>query len=329
MAASPASLARVATNGTVSLALLLAQIRKVIMSSTTGAMTNFRISRFPKMPHHFSKVADAELGGFDWQAEPMQSGEIANFAMSPTDPNTIYMGVEVNAHSMYKSVDGGRTWRRVDFGDHAKDVAIHPTDPDVAFYSDSQSVRRTTDGERFSQVLENDSPAGPSETSFSTIAIAPGDPSVVYAAVKGGASGPFGPRTGGRLFRSSDGGGSFRELGSDLPVLNVLIVDPRDEDRLLAGSSDGVYHSSDGGRSFARVYRAIGVVSLHTWDGETILAGSENGVLRSADGGRSWHSSSEGLPSSTVLRVRIVRDFPNIVWATTPAGVARSSDGGR
>ena len=123
----------------------------------------------------------------------MGSGEAANIVYSLSDPDVLYLGIEVNTHSMYKSTDSGRTWALLLTGDHAKDVAVHPTNPDVAFGTDSQAVWRTTTGGRtvfpapagtppegFERVLENLYPAGPSETSFSTIAIAPSNTEVVY-----------------------------------------------------------------------------------------------------------------------------------------------------
>ena len=49
----------------------------------------------------------------------------------------------------------------------------------------------------------------------------------------------------------------------------------------------------------------------------------------SEDGGTSWTEQSQGLPANPVLRVRVARSSPNVVWATTTDGVARSDDGGK
>ena len=281
----------------------------------------------------------ADLMNFDWQSRPMRSGEAANIVYSPSDPDVLYMGIEVNTHSLYKSTDGGRTWSLLLMDDHAKDVAVHPTNPDVAFVTDSQKVWRTTSGGRrvrppsrddssgaFDRVLENPYPAGPSETSFSAIAVARSNPEVVYTAIKGSTRSGDTPA---QLFRSTDGGASFNQVGGKIPMFNVLLVDPEDDRSVLAGSVDGVYISRDGGESFTQLASWSGVVSLDTNDGRLILAGGDQGVLRSEDGGATWAEQSQGLPAKPVLRVRLAPSAPSVAWATTTDGVARSTDGGK
>ncbi len=289
---------------------------------------------------------------FDWQARPMQSGDIANIVVSPSNPNIMYLGVEVNAHSMYKSEDNGRSWKRIDSGDHTKDVAVHPTDPNIAFYADSQSLWRTTTGgvpklvgghciptqqkcsTAFDKVIGNNYAAGPSQTSFSSIAIAPSNPEIVYVSIRGGGfGGPPGTKSaGGQLFRSTDGGANFTELSGDYPTFLVIMVDPTNPDHLLAGSEDGLSASTDGGATFTTIDSTRDIAAIDTLDGQTYLAassGSGGGVLRSTDGGKTWEKTTTGLPSPLVFRVRFVRDDPAVAWATTHAGVARSIDSGK
>lgn len=289
----------------------------------------------------------AQPSRFDWQPRPMQSGEIANIVFSPSNPEILYLGVEVNAHSFYKSKDGGKAWFKIDSGDHTKDVAVHPTNPEVAFYADSQNLWRTeTGGQRlftksncdhrrekcataFDKVLFNDNPPGPSETSFSSIAMAPSDPNIVYASVKGGFAGPFGGSKGGTLYQSTDGGKTFTKLTGSYPSILVVIVDPGDSQKLWIGSESGVYLSTDGGQSMREVKRVRGVTGIDTIDGQSIIAASEEGIVRSTNSGSIWEVITDGLPSKTVLRVDIALSNPNIVWATTAGGVAKSTDAGQ
>ena len=279
----------------------------------------------------------AETMEFAWKPNPMQSGDVANIVFSPSNPEVVYLGIEVNAHSLYKSSDGGRKWDRIHIFDHAKDLAVHPNNPDIVFLNDSHAVWKTTTGGevRSTKELRSESALevvltspygyGPSETSFSTIDIAPSDPSVVYVAMKGGGR----QLQNGQLYRSANEGSSFSKVDGQVPKFNVVKVDPRDPNVVLAGSGDGVYRSIDGGQSFTILTSAQDVVSLDTVDGISFLAGSAEGVLRSEDGGVNWRIHADGLPSTTVLRVRIAPSSPDVVWATTAEGVARSLDGGR
>ena len=271
----------------------------------------------------------------------MRSGEVANIVYSPSDPDVLYLGIEVNTHSMYKSIDGGRTWALLLIEDHAKDVAVHPTNPDVAFVTDSQKVLRTMSGGRpvrppswddptgaFNRVLWSPYPPGPSETSFSSIAVARSNPEVVYTAIKG--STRSGDRdTPAQLYRSTDGGASFDEVGGRISTFNVLLVDPEDDRLVFAGAVDGVYISRDGGESFSQAVSSRDVAGLDSIDGETILAATGEGILLSSDGGINWVLLTDGLPSTTVLRVTIAHSSPNVVWASTDDGVAKSTDGGK
>lgn len=287
---------------------------------------------------------------FTWQAKPLQSGEIANIVVAPSNPDVMYLGVEVNAHSMYRSDDGGKSWRRIDNGDHTKDVAVHPTNPDIAFYADSQSLWRTVTGgvekpvpgncdhlrqrcaTAFQKVIDNQYAAGPSGTSFSSIAIAPADPQIVYATIRGDGGGPNSNHTdGGQLFRSNDGGANFTELTGTYPTFLVLFIDPTNPDHLLAGSEDGLYESTDGGDRFTKIDTNRDIVAIDSLDGKTYLAASRGqggGILRSTDSGKTWQKTAAGLPSPITFRVQFVRNEPTVAWATTRTGVARSTDGG-
>ena len=279
-------------------------------------------------------TSHADLMNFDWESRPMQSGEIADIVFSLSHPEILYSAVEVNQHSIYRSSDGGRSWSLLHIYGHAKDVTVHPANPDIVFYSDSQGVWRSMTGgtqgnlnTSFQRVLMHSYSAGPSQTSFSSVVIAPSNPKVVYASIRGSAN-PNDRFEHGELYRSADGGETFLRIAGRIPVFNVLLVDPHRDDRVIVGSDDGIYISTDGGNSFSQAGSSRNVAGLDTIDGEIVLAATSEGILRSSDGGNSWTVHKQGLPSTTALRVRMARSSPNVVWATTTDGVAKSIDGG-
>lgn len=55
-----------------------------------------------------------------WERAEAKSGEVAEIVIAPSNPDIMYAGFEVNVHSLYKSTDGGKTWRRIDGGDYSK-----------------------------------------------------------------------------------------------------------------------------------------------------------------------------------------------------------------
>ncbi len=300
-------------------------------------------------------VNHAAVGGFDFRQRPIHSGEVANFVVAPSNPEVLYLGIEVNAHAVYRSDDGGRTWTVLHRFDHAKDAAIHPSDPDIAFHADSSGLWRTTTGrpDSYEQVLRGGF-IGPPWAAFATVAISPSNPSIVYTAQKGmdgSGGGPeddsegsrnqlgaalrqvarMGLAEGGIVYRSDDGGDSFERVAVRTPKVNVLLVDPRDPDRVLMGSGLGIHESVDGGATWQAVSGTDGaddVVDLRHDGRRAWVAASADGVLRSTDGGRSWSLSTEGLPDTDVQRVGLAGPDSGVVWATTRSGVARSTDGG-
>ena len=281
-----------------------------------------------------SPANHADLMNFDWQSRPMQSGEAANVVYSPSDPEVLYLGIEANTQSIYRSSDGGRSWSLLHFYGHAKDVTVHPENPDIVFYTDSQGIWRTTTGgsvgnlnTSFQRVMMHSLPAGPPQTSISSVVIAPSNPNVVYASIKGSAD-PNDRFEQGQLYRSTNGGDTFLKVDGQIAVFNVLLVDPNRDDRVIVGGHDGIYISNDGGQSFSQTTPSRDVAGLDSVDGEIILAATGEGILRSSDGGNSWELHTEGLPSTITLRVSLARSSPNVVWATTTDGVAKSIDGG-
>jgi photosystem II stability/assembly factor-like uncharacterized protein len=106
---------------------------------------------------------------------------------------------------------------------------------------------------------------------------------------------------------------------------------------LLKATTDALYRSSDGGRSWVAVAlppqakgQAIDSVAVST-RGKSVLyvAGPRIGVLRSEDGGRSWSARNKGLPGMAVTALATHADQPETVYAyVKESGIYRSEDGG-
>nr|MBA3716855.1 hypothetical protein [Actinomycetota bacterium] len=133
------------------------------------------------------------------------------------------------------------------------------------------------------------------------------------------------------LKKSTDGGRTWSDVqASGLPDFDVhaLAADPRATDTLFAAvAGQGLYRSSDGGRSFSLVSRAVGggVVTLAVTENGRILAGDvDRGLLVTADGGAHWRVSARGQ----VFGLAVSGSDPRRLIAAG-AGLAVSIDGGR
>jgi photosystem II stability/assembly factor-like uncharacterized protein len=144
---------------------------------------------------------------------------------------------------------------------------------------------------------------------------------------------------------SPDGGESWKRVQQGLwseSRIYSLTNHPKEPRTLFAGADDGVYKSSDGGQSFARLdspMNALQVwkIAIDPTDPDIIFAGTRPAALyRSKDGGGSWQKlavdMADECPNVRIPRVTaLVVDPANsrTVWAGVEVdGVRRSLDGG-
>src|SRR5262245_52617230 len=119
-------------------------------------------------------------------------------------------------------------------------------------------VWRSDDYGRVWRPLFDEEPSG----SIGALAVAPGDPNVIYVGSGEGLQRPD-LSTGDGLYRSSDAGRTWEHLGlRDGQQIPAILVDPREPNRLFvavlghpygANAERGIFRSTDGGRSFAKV----------------------------------------------------------------------------
>jgi photosystem II stability/assembly factor-like uncharacterized protein len=187
---------------------------------------------------------------------------------------------------VYKTTDGGSTWRKVLAGDEwtgANDLVMSPTNPRILFASTYQRVRngccmngggtgsgiwRSTDGgDTWTRLTGNGLPDGPLGRIALDVFRKSGN--FVYALIEGpsqgrgggGAAGAAGGRAGGAapaaapttgLWRSEDGGNTWRFVNAGNPrpmYFSQVRADPNSPDRIYYGGV-GLWMSIDGGRSF-------------------------------------------------------------------------------
>jgi photosystem II stability/assembly factor-like uncharacterized protein len=181
---------------------------------------------------------------------------IGALALAPSDPEQLWVGTgEANnrnsttwGNGIYHSKDGGKTWEHkgLPMSQHVGRIAVHPKDPNVVFVAAcgglwgpnaERGVYRTKDGGKtWDHVLKHDPLTGATE-----VRIDPKEPNVVYAALYERQRDAFdgnhpakrwGPGSG--LFRSDDGGDTWKKLTKGLPSvqmgrisLDVYGKDPR------------------------------------------------------------------------------------------------------
>jgi BNR/Asp-box repeat protein len=134
------------------------------------------------------------------------------------------------------------------------------------------------------------------------------------------------------LFLSDDFGETWKRLGLVVPVRYVLPSRyPNADPTVFAGTAEGLFKSTDAGRTFSpTVVRGTPVTRIE-WPGPALVVITGHGVLVSADGGASF-SSGTGLPPGAPQALAVSSFFardPVLFTAVADAGVSRSGDGGQ
>jgi photosystem II stability/assembly factor-like uncharacterized protein len=193
-------------------------------------------------------------------------GSIGAIDVAPSNPSIIYVGTGEpdirSQHSygngVYKSTDEGKTWTHLGLEDseHIGKIAIDPKDPNRVFVAalghvyDANSTRglyRSVDGgASWKKVLS--SATLPNDVGAIDVAIDPKNPKVVYASLWGTRRPPwsvYAPSNlpGGGLFKSTDGGDTWKKLSGGLPTDDFvgkigIAIAPSNPNRLWAVVDD-------------------------------------------------------------------------------------------
>lgn len=222
-------------------------------------------------------------GGNNWQCisdSVFRSSSVGAITVAPSDPNVVYVGMgETDIRSnisfgdgIYKSVDAGKTWKRMgpEKADAIANIEVHPGNPDVVYFSAlgnpfypnrERGVYRSRDGGKTWDLVlaKNDS------TGAACVRIDPNNSRILYASLwqayrNGYSMSSGGPGSG--LYKSVDGGDSWTCL-NEKPGMPVgllgkigIAVSPANSNRIYAlieNAKGGLFRSDDGGEHWTLV----------------------------------------------------------------------------
>jgi photosystem II stability/assembly factor-like uncharacterized protein len=307
-----------------------------------------------------------------FDAQPTQS--IGAIAVAASDPNIIYVASGEGLHrpdlsvgnGLYRSADGGRSWshRGLADGQQIPELAVDPGDPNRVFAAvlghpygpnAERGIYRSLDGgASWERVLYRDE-----NTGGSAVAIDPAEPQTVYAALWQSRLGPWEDKnefqgTGGGLFKSSDGGSTWKPLAAGLPKdlaqINIAIA-PSAPRRLYAtvgttapgeySSAEGLgfFRSDDGGENWARVTQdprpalRIGggdlpVVRVDPTNPDVVYT-TGLVTVKSTDGGKTWLSLRGSPGGDDYQNLWISPKDPRIIALVSDQGAIVTLNGGQ
>ncbi|WP_298755246.1 glycosyl hydrolase [uncultured Psychroserpens sp.] len=277
--------------------------------------------------------------GKTWASSGLKnSRHVPRIAVDPTDHNIVYAGVLGNIYKptqergVYKSIDGGKTWKKTLFSNqHAGvvDLIIDPTNPRI-LYASTWRVQRTPyslssggDG----SALWKSTDKGETWTEISTkkgfpegtlgiigVTVSPVNNQRVWAIVEN--------KDKGGLYRSEDGGETWKQVNSERKLrqrawyYTRVYADTKDVDVVYVLNVR--YHkSTDGGKTFS-TYNAPHGDHHDLWiapeDPNRMIIGDDGGAQVTYDGGDTW-STYRNQPTSQFYRVTTDNHFPYRIYA--------------
>ncbi|HEY4009658.1 MAG TPA: hypothetical protein VGM11_05865 [Acidobacteriaceae bacterium] len=281
-------------------------------------------------------------GGKHWAKQPDMAGQsVRSLTRAPSDPNMLIAGT---LQGVYRSKDNGKHWESISPAGSTEihevgSIAIDPNDPNIIYAGTWHLPWKTVDGgahwQSIKQGIIDDSDV------FSII-IDPTSPNIVFASACSGiyksvtAAEPN-PQWHGDRFK----GGVTVNKTQGIPVsarrTRKLKLDPTKTSTVYAGTTQGLYKSTDAGTTWVRMTGADVIVNDVYVDPNQpqhiLLATDRGGVLRSEDSGVSFQPSNDGFALRQVVAYAAdVHDpahlYIGLVNDKETGGVYASSDGG-
>lgn len=326
--------------------------RSIGPTNTGGRVADFAVARVPGAPDALyvgtasGGVFKSTNAGVSWtpifdKVDAMMS--VGDIAVAPSNPNIVWVGTgEANnrqssswGDGVYKSVDGGRTWKDMGLkqSGHTGRIVVHPTDPDIVYVAavghlwgsnPERGLFKTTDGgNSWKKILYVDENTGAND-----VALDPQDPQTLFASTyqrqrKGWGYNGGGP--GSALYRSYNGGATWTQLTNGLPRgekgrigLDIFRGDGRIVSAIVEAAAPLGGRGGRGGRGGG------GGAAANAAQGE-------GGVFRSTDHGDTWeHLSSLNPRPSYYSQIRIdPKDSERVYIMGSSRGLYISDDGGK
>ncbi len=278
-------------------------------------------------------------GGKNWKLMGLKdSRTIHRIIIHRDDQNTVFAGVTGSAwgpnseRGVFKTTDGGKTWRKVLYVNDSTgcaDLVVDPTNPNKLIAAMWEYGRKPwtfnsggpgsgiyvsfDGGETWEKRTDKDGlPKG--DLGRIGLAIAPSKPNIVYALVEAKEN---------ALYKSYDGGFKWQKMASsDNDDSNVgnrpfyyheIYVDPKNENRIFSLWSI-LSKSEDGGKTFQewvgwKVHPDHHAFWISPDDPGFMIEGNDGGLNISHDGGKNWRFV-ENLPLAQFYHINYDMSVP-------------------
>ncbi|HEX8410355.1 MAG TPA: glycosyl hydrolase [Thermoanaerobaculia bacterium] len=265
-------------------------------------------------------------GGKSWKNVGLKNSEhIGKIVVDPRDSNVVYVAAQGplwnpgGDRGLYKTTDGGKTWKPVltiSENTGVSDLVLDPANPDTLYASSYQrrrhvftlinggpesAIHKSTDGGATWTKLESGLPK--EWMGRIGLAISHEDPNTVYAIIEA-------TRRAGGFFRTKDAGANWEKMnsysGGGAQYYAEIFVDPNDDERIYA-MDVYVRVSDDAGTTWRKINESTKHVDSHAmWidpeNSDHYLIGCDGGLYETFDNAATWEYK-ENLPVTQFYRI--------------------------
>ncbi len=271
-------------------------------------------------------------GGNSWENMGLKdSRQIGKIVIDPRNSNIVFVAAEGSVwgsggeRGLYKTTDGGKTWKKVlEISKHTgvTEVVFDPRNPDLMYATSEQrrrhtftkigggpesAVYRSTDaGETWNKIMKG----LPSvDIGGMGLAISPANPEIIYLSMEAA-------ENKGGFFRSINRGASWEKMSdrnASGQYFNEIFCDPIDENKVYLMDVFSVV-TKDGGKTWKKIGNAGRHVDDHAmWinpkNTDNFLIGGDGGIYETFDGGKTY-DFKENLPVTQFYRVFVDNSEP-------------------
>lgn len=291
------------------------------------------------MTSHGDGVYKSTDAGKTWKKMGLDlTQQIARIAINPKDPNIVYVAAQgaiygsTKERGIYKSVDGGVTWKNVLYVNDktgCAELSMDMNNPSILYAAmwdhgrlpwqvisggPGSGLYKSTDaGEHWEKMTEG----LPKDMGKMSIAVCRSNSEKVFALIESDFS-----KDAGGLYMSANAGKTWSQVSSDHHLLQrawyyiELFPDPNNENNLYVMSSPAM-HSIDGGKTWEDISNTHGDYHnlwINPNNSNNMIISDDGGSCITFNGGKTW-SSQDNQPTAQFYRINVDNMFPYNIYA--------------
>jgi photosystem II stability/assembly factor-like uncharacterized protein len=239
----------------------------------------------------------------------LEEVEVNSISFDPINANIVYAGTQAG---LYRSTDGGNTWRITGLPSNVQVYTIaidSQTNTNLYVGGSTGLLRSTNNGESWTA-------ATTINRNVTEIAINSENPQVIYVAANN------------QLYHSQDGGNSWNILSHPSQQIFSVTLRPDDPNTIYTGAWNGLFISRDGGASWNKAplqtistSNSVPLLQTDPRRPEALYVAWGTELFISPDAGNNWFTLTHGTPGLFVNDLDVDVGEPLTLYATFQGGV--------